>query len=682
METKKLSKLAIILINIGVAGAYFVTGKFGLSFASVNPSTTAIWIPTGIAIAVMLYYGYRFWPAIFIGAFLINITTTGNIFTSLGIATGNTLEGLVAVFLLNKYANGVRALERPYDIVRFVILAGLTATLFSATIGTAALYLGGLAEDLTLIRIWRTWWLGDFAGALIAAPLLMSWFKRSDIKWPKVPEFLALAAIILTITIFEFNGMVGPSILFLLAPFLVWLAFKFSQREISIITIMLAVPAIIGTISGSGPFVRPGLSINQSLLILQAFLSVASVTLIFISTIVEGYRENEKQIVKAHKETTQIAENLKIRNHKKTRFINVLGHELRNPLATILVTTELLQTYKNHEDNQKHLSKSLDIIWCEAKHINRYINDLLDTARIGYSKLAVAKEKIDLRYAVKQAILTSRAFLKLSEQKLSILMPKEPLKVLADKGRIEQIVVNLLHNASKYSDRGSTIKISVENNNQTILVKVQDNGIGISSDMLTKIFDLFDNDHLTDSKNDGFGIGLTLSKALARLNGGEIYAYSDGIGRGSEFILSLPALTSNAPKTVTSAKAVRANQEYTRTDYKRKIMVVDDNKYLADVIEKILQNMGYETRTAYCGAEALLTAPKFKPDVMILDLNMPLGGLEVAKRIKNNPDFKDTRIIALSGYEKELTLSTTKEFSGYLVKPVNSKELRKALQAV
>src|SRR6266404_6836883 len=168
---------------IAVAAVYFFSGKFGLSLAIVNGSATAVWPPTGIALATILLWGYRLWPGIFVGAFLVNITTQGSWGTSLGIATGNTLEALVAAGLVRRFADGSNCFEHARSTVRFILFAGILSTMISATVGVTTLCLGGYAEWNHSWPVWSTWWIGDMTSNLVIAPFLLIWISRPLPKW-------------------------------------------------------------------------------------------------------------------------------------------------------------------------------------------------------------------------------------------------------------------------------------------------------------------------------------------------------------------------------------------------------------------------------------------------------------------------------------------------------------------
>src|SRR5579863_1014109 len=177
-----------------LAAIYFVAGKAGLSVAFVHPSSTAVWPATGIALAAFLVLGYRVWPGVLLGAFLVNITTVGTALTSLGIATGNTLEGLIGAYLVSEFANGRKCFERVQDTFKFALLAGLVATAVSATLGVTTLCLGGFADWAEFRAIWLTWWLGDAVGATIMAPLLLLWIANPRVRWSwsRISEFALL----------------------------------------------------------------------------------------------------------------------------------------------------------------------------------------------------------------------------------------------------------------------------------------------------------------------------------------------------------------------------------------------------------------------------------------------------------------------------------------------------------
>ncbi|HWZ96302.1 MAG TPA: MASE1 domain-containing protein [Candidatus Dormibacteraeota bacterium] len=297
MTRPKVSK--DLLIGIAICAVYIVAAKLSLRLASVHPSATPVWPPTGIAIATLLVLGTRFWPAILIGAFVVNATTAGSPLTSLGIATGNTLEAVLAAYLVNRFANGRHAFEKTWDILRFGLYAGILSTAVAATFGVTSLSLGGFADWNQYWLIWRTWWLGDGAGALVFTPLLLLWIANPRPKWTE-RQWLE-AAVLLGMLLLTAGIVYGPVFhtqmrndpwTFLCTPFFVWAAFRFGQRESSAVIFIFCVIASIGTKLGYGPFARS--SPNDSLLLLQCFLGVKVVmTLVFAAEVSERRRQEE-----------------------------------------------------------------------------------------------------------------------------------------------------------------------------------------------------------------------------------------------------------------------------------------------------------------------------------------------------------------------------------------------------
>lgn len=281
-----------------LCGVYFLAGKLGLKLAFVNASASAVWPPTGIAIAASLILGYRVWPGILLGAFLVNFTTQGSIATSLGIAVGNTLEGLVAAYLVNRFARGRSAFDKARDLLKFVILAGIVSPTLSATLGVTSLSLGGYADWSTFRSIWFTWWLGDVGGALLVAPVLVLW-RQTRVHWSRrrVWEAVALLLALGLVGQLVFGGwfpgeVKNYELTYLCLPILVWAAFRFGPRETAFANLLLSQIAIWGTLRGYGPFAREG-SPNESLLLLQAFMAASVVFDLTFAAVVSEHRQAE-----------------------------------------------------------------------------------------------------------------------------------------------------------------------------------------------------------------------------------------------------------------------------------------------------------------------------------------------------------------------------------------------------
>jgi diguanylate cyclase (GGDEF)-like protein len=276
----KRENLAIVAV---LAVVYFGTAKLGLRFALVNPSATALWAPTGIVLASFLIFGFRVWPGAFLGAFFANLTTTGSLLTSISIATGNTVEGVVGCYLVKRFARGPEAFERAQDIFKFAFLAGMVSTTISATVGVTSLSLGGFANWTEYGPIWRTWWLGDGVGAVLVTPLVLLWRENPRLNWAREQIIeLALLFLGLFFTVWiVFGGRFHSEVKnypleYLCIPFLIWAAFRFGRRKAVTATCVLAGIAIWGTLQGFGPFSRE--TLNTSLLLVQSFVGIVAVT--------------------------------------------------------------------------------------------------------------------------------------------------------------------------------------------------------------------------------------------------------------------------------------------------------------------------------------------------------------------------------------------------------------------
>jgi PAS domain S-box-containing protein len=321
--------LAVVVL----ASVYFAAAKFGLALAVFNPSASAVWPPTGIAIAALLLFGPGLWPGILIGAFAANLSTSGALWSSVGIAFGNTLEGVVAAALVTRWAGGARFFEEPRHLFRYAFLAGILAPAISATIGVASLALAGLvpAHPGT---VWLTWWLGDAAGALVIAPLILTWRLGRPTRWtlPRVAEALALlAALVLTgLLVFEEAWSAAPNhfpIAYLTFPVLAWSSFRFGAREAITAIAVLAAIAIHGTLVSRGPFTLADL--NASLILLQGFIAVAAVLhLAFSASMSRRARDDEH--------TRGVQEELEQRVRERTRMLEEANQQLRSSQDRLL----------------------------------------------------------------------------------------------------------------------------------------------------------------------------------------------------------------------------------------------------------------------------------------------------------------------------------------------------------
>src|SRR5947199_1147756 len=296
MQSRTFSWLPVVgLLTL----VYFIAGKFGLILASLHASASPVWPPAGIALAALLVLGYRAWPAIFVGAFLVNVTTVGNVATSLAIASVITLEAICGAWLINRLAGGTTVFDRPQGVVKFA-LAAVVSTVISPAVGVTSLALGGFADWANFGAIWLTWWLGDTTGDLLIAPLIILWSLASKRRWNRREAAEAGILLLLLFVLSEtvFAGWLTISarnypIAFISGPIVIWTAFRFTQRETATGIFILSAIAVWGTLRGFGPFVTE--TENQSLLALQSWTAVLAITAMALSAGMAERRRIEEE---------------------------------------------------------------------------------------------------------------------------------------------------------------------------------------------------------------------------------------------------------------------------------------------------------------------------------------------------------------------------------------------------
>jgi diguanylate cyclase (GGDEF)-like protein len=379
-----------VLLMAAVAVIYFGAGKLGLKLAYVHPSATAVWPPTGIALAALLLLGYRMWPGIFIGALLVNMTTAGSLPVCLGIAVGNTVEGLLGCYLLNRFAGGKSAFDSAKGILAFVLLAAMFSTTLSATLGTASLMLGGFARWPDFGPIWLTWWLGDAVGDLLVAPLLIFFSVKPQLKWNslRVLEVTFLLLYLVFAGQLAFGGLYlskskNYPLEFLCVPALIWAAFRFRPRRAALATCLLAGIAVRGTLRGIGPFVRE--TQNESLLLVQAFTGVMTMMTLLLAAVVEEQKRTEEKV----RELAVTDPLTGLANYRK--LFDVLNAEIRRsgrtgrPFAVMLLDLDGL---KKINDAHGHLVGSRAL--CRVAEALRVSSRVTDTpARYGGDEFAL-----------------------------------------------------------------------------------------------------------------------------------------------------------------------------------------------------------------------------------------------------------------------------------------------------
>jgi PAS domain S-box-containing protein len=370
----------------------------------------------------------------------------------------------------------------------------------------------------------------------------------------------------------------------------------------------------------------------------------------------------------------QAQDALREADRRKDEFLATLAHELRNPLAPV---RNALQVLRLRGEPTPELGWARDVIDRQVRQMTRLIDDLLDVSRIATGKLVLRKERVGLAAVVQGAVETSRPLIEEQGHELTVALPGEPVYLDADLTRLAQVLLNLLTNAAKYTDRGGRIRLTAGRQGGEVVVSVQDTGIGIPADKLPTLFAMFSQVEGSVARSQGgLGIGLCLAKRLVEMHGGRIEAHSDGPGKGSEFVVRLPLPDGAAAAPAPAGSSGPAAGALFR------ILIVDDNRDGADSLAMMLQMLGNDTRTAYDGAEALSAAAAFRPDVILLDIGLPrLTGYEVCRRLRAEPGGAGVVVIAQTGWGQEEDRRKSHEagFDHHLVKPVDPDALLQLL---
>ncbi len=387
----------------------------------------------------------------------------------------------------------------------------------------------------------------------------------------------------------------------------------------------------------------------------------------------------EQRVADRTEALRQIEESLREAGDKKDKFIAILAHELRNPLAPIRNAVNVIHCMGTIDPQ---LAWCRDVIDRQVTQMTHLLEDLLDVSRITRTKLTLRREPLDLAAVVEQAIEIAQPFIEEAGQKLTVTLPPEVIMVNGDLTRLAQVISNLLINAAKYSHRGDgQIALSAERDADVATIRVKDNGIGIAAENMPHIFEMFGQvESALKRSQGGLGIGLALSKALIEMHDGSIRAYSEGTGSGSEFVLRMPITNIQAaPKSANSKPAAA------RPVVKYRILIADDLRDNADSLALLLQAMGNDVAVAYGGEEAVRMVESFAPDVVFLDLGMPdVDGYEACRRIRAHAWGRDVVVIALTGWGEKNYRRRTNEagFDHHIVKPLDAATLEGLLETL
>jgi len=424
---------------------------------------------------------------------------------------------------------------------------------------------------------------------------------------------------------------------------------------------------------------RPGAS---SMALTEAVRVLGNVTLLerpvragtLVSAIRTAVRARVRQYqIRGHlTDAARASHALRLADQRKHEFLATLGHELRNPLAPLVTGLQLLRASATSDPST---AKVIAVMDRQIAHLTRLVDDLLEVSRITRGLVDVRHEPVDLAVVIKSAIETARPAVESARHELTVDVPAETITISGDLVRLTQVFANILTNAAKYTNPGGHINLTAASDDDQARVVIRDDGIGIPPEHISSIFDMFTQvDRSSRRTQGGLGIGLTLVRSLVTMHGGRVEARSPGPGLGSEFVVELPLSKHVSPAATRSMAGPLPA---------RRILVVDDNRDVADMLGTLLEELGATVRCVHTGADALAALDSFDPEVVLLDIGMPaMDGYEVARRIRSDPGHRDVLIIALSGWgqEQDHERSSAAGCDHHLIKPLNLDKLRQLLQ--
>jgi two-component system CheB/CheR fusion protein len=379
--------------------------------------------------------------------------------------------------------------------------------------------------------------------------------------------------------------------------------------------------------------------------------------------------KRESEVDERHQKHVEDA--LRGANEAKNALLAMLGHELRNPLAAITSAGELLGLL---DPADPQFTVAREILQTHIQHLVQLVDDLLDVSRLNSGKIRIRSDSVDLRGVLRQALSTCQPAIQARHHRIVLELPDEPLRVTGDATRLEQVFVNLLSNAAKYTGEGGRLTVVGESTDDEAVVRIRDTGIGIRPDLLPQVFELFR--QLSPSLHraeGGLGIGLCIVKNLVELHGGTVSAHSEGPNCGSEFIVRLPRL-------VEGAGAGQA-----RPADRLRVLVVEDNADIAHSLVALIRHLGHEVELAHDGQAALELAGRFLPQVAFVDIGLPgVSGLELAESFRRDDRLQSVLLIALTGFgqAEDRRRSLAAGFDEHLVKPLSFDRLQQTLAAV
>ena len=563
MPARTAARLVVELVI--VAALYWIGARLGLRLAFTNRNVTAVWPPTGIAVAAFFLFGSRMWPGVLAGALLANVTNSAPLDTSVGIAIGNTVAPLLAGVFLRRV--GFRGeIDRVADVVN-IVAAGLLGMLVSATLGTTVLWLTGTLAG-SYGSDWTVWWIGDAMGVIIYAPAIITFVKARN-NLPRTPA-RQVEAVAFLIAMPVAAALLMASVLplwYIIIPFTLWGALRFRQPIAALSVALVSSVSIVVLVNGYGPFSYTSLDPTTRLVTLQLFNATLALTVMLLTAVADErsvawvelkaaaedledrVRERSEELVRAQRSIAEANEresaSLRVSVQRishlesiKSDFLRLASHELRGPIGIVRGYVEMLLD-GTFGELPPTTEPAMSVLDDKAAQMGRLVDRMLETARLEGEHPPSQRRPIDMAALLHQAV-DSAASTATPRHTIVVDGDGAPEVVIADPEQIATVLTNLLDNAVRYSPAGGEIRVGLTCSDGNVSVAVRDAGIGIAEEDIGRLFKSFSRVVTAENASiAGTGLGLYISRKLAMLNGGDLFV-SSSAGEGSTFTLTLP----------------------------------------------------------------------------------------------------------------------------------------------
>ena len=644
-----------------------VSAKFGqYLFFEFKTSPAILWPPAGIGVAIMWLYGYRYALPIGLGLLIASITGPAAHYFPGVITTplSQVLGQIIGVYLLRrfKFEGGFTNIRTVLVFFASIVLLALVSPAISTTI---SYFMGTLSS--TFVQSFGRLWAGYAFSCLILTPFIIVWsLKEPESQNSGLIETTFVGALITVGTYLLFWTRLPAQYgfltfgLFLLG--VIWVCLRCSPRIVTLSVVYVTVIGILGLFLSPAPD-QP---LNSQLFATELFFFLIIPIMYAYSALVKERHKNVEELKLAFAR-------IEVENDNKSNFIAVLAHELRNPLAPIKTTLEIMKLQKIQPEIEPLVSSAYN----QVHVMRRLLDDLLDVTRVTQGKFELKRENVQLISMIHNVIEATKTVV--SEYGHTLVFETNPTGthlVHVDPIRFEQVLVNIINNAAKFTDPGGEIKITSTVAEDTLELRIQDSGKGIEADNLESIFNSFwqirDSSH---SYASGIGVGLALSKQIMELHNGSIRAESKGLGHGSTFIITIPCI-----KAASSLPEKKKDETIITETYS--LLVVDDNKPAVNALAQLLSMKGHTVYKAFCGLEAMEALNANTPDIVLLDIGLPdMSGYEVARSMRQR-GFRGG-LMALSGYGQpdDIQKASNAGFDHHFTKPLAISTLESYLQS-